>query len=80
MPRVAGGQHTLLPWTQAIVIAVEDALKKCYVRPVERSYSRACSGGYRGFEGRAGGGKLFKEQAKLLFPRHFLHLHYRQQF
>lgn len=51
MPRVAGGQHTLLLWTQAIVVAIDDGLKKCFVHPVERSYSRACSGGTGGLKG-----------------------------
>lgn len=41
---------------------------------VERSLSRAWSGG-EGSEGPGGGGKRYKEKAKL-FPRHFLHLHY----
>lgn len=36
--------------------------------------------GLPGFEGWGGGGKLYKEKAKLLFPRHFLHLHCRQWF
>lgn len=34
--------------------------------------------GVPGFAGREGGGKLYKEKAKLLFPPHFLHLHHRQ--
>lgn len=51
MPRVAGGQPTFLPGTQAIVVVTEDALSKCFVHPVERSHSRACSGGYWGWKG-----------------------------
>ena len=77
MPRVAGGQHAPLPRPPTTVVAPEDAPRKCFCEV----------GGGKLFEGTAwgprvcpagGGGKRCGEKAKLLFPRHFLHLHYRQ--
>lgn len=79
VPRVAGGQRARRPWSGAAGNVSEgrrdpqDAPSKCFVLSVERSLSRAWSGG-EGSEGPGGGGKRYKEKAKL-FPRHFLHLH-----
>lgn len=78
VPRVAGDSVLSClgpgPWSSRPRMAGGSV----FVRSVEGSCLRTWSG-VPGFAGRGGGGKLYKEKAKL-FPRHFLHLRYRQWF